>query len=94
MQTGIIRRIDDLGRIVIPRELRHQLGIKDGDMFSISVREHGNIVLQKQSTLADVSGEIDRIKNAVLDSEAAEDIREEVFKQLNTVEELIKTVKE
>lgn len=94
MQTGIIRRMDDLGRIVIPRELRHQLGIKEGDIFGISVGDHGNIILQKQSTLADVSGEIDRIKNAVIDNEAAEDIREEVFKQLNIVEELIKTVRE
>ena len=33
--TGIVRRIDDLGRIVIPKEIRRQLRIKDGDPFEI-----------------------------------------------------------
>ena len=35
--TGIIRRIDDLGRVVIPRELRRTLGIREGDPFEISI---------------------------------------------------------
>jgi AbrB family looped-hinge helix DNA binding protein len=33
--TGIVRRIDDLGRVVIPREIRQKLGIKDGEPFEI-----------------------------------------------------------
>lgn len=35
--TGIVRRIDDLGRIVIPKELRTTLGIKDGDPLEVFV---------------------------------------------------------
>jgi transcriptional pleiotropic regulator of transition state genes len=33
--TGIVRRIDDLGRIVIPKEIRRELGIRDGDPLEV-----------------------------------------------------------
>ncbi len=39
--TGIIRRIDDLGRVVIPREIRRQLGIRDGDPLEIYTDTRG-----------------------------------------------------
>ena len=39
--TGIIRRIDDLGRVVIPREIRRSLGIKDGDALEIYTDSRG-----------------------------------------------------
>ena len=94
MRSGIERRVDDLGRIVIPKELRQQVGINYGDLCDISIGEYGTIVIQKQTNIQDVSGEIDRIKNAVQDNEAAKDIVQEVFKHLNIVEQLIKTVKE
>ena len=35
--TGIVRRIDDLGRIVIPKDIRKTMGIKDGDPFEIFI---------------------------------------------------------
>ena len=35
MNTGIIRKIDDLGRIVIPAEMRHVLGVREGDQLEI-----------------------------------------------------------
>lgn len=37
MKTGIIRRIDDLGRVVIPRDIRQKMNIKEGDPLEISV---------------------------------------------------------
>ncbi len=37
MSTGIIRRLDDLGRIVIPKELRRSLFLREGDALSITV---------------------------------------------------------
>lgn len=94
MRSGIERRVNDLGRIVIPKELRQQVGINYGDLCDVSIGEHGTIVIQKQTSISDISGEIDRIKNAILDSEAAEDIREEAFRLLNGVDKLIKTVRE
>lgn len=39
--TGIIRRIDDLGRVVIPREIRRAVGIKDGDALELYTDEKG-----------------------------------------------------
>ena len=48
--TGIVRRIDELGRIVIPKEMRKKLKIKDNDYFEIFVRDE-NIVLQKYSEM-------------------------------------------
>ena len=42
--TGIVRRIDDLGRIVIPREIRRTLGIIEGDSLEISVDAETNSV--------------------------------------------------
>lgn len=36
MKTGIIRRIDDLGRVVIPKDIRHKMNIKEGDPLEIT----------------------------------------------------------
>ncbi len=45
--TGIVRRIDDLGRIVLPKEIRKNLKIKEGDMLEIYVQDNGVIMLEK-----------------------------------------------
>jgi transcriptional pleiotropic regulator of transition state genes len=45
-QSGIARRIDHLGRVVVPIELRRNLGIADGDLVDISL-DGGRIVLEK-----------------------------------------------
>lgn len=45
--TGIIRRIDDLGRIAIPKEIRRKLEIKEGQPMEISFDQEGRIILQK-----------------------------------------------
>lgn len=52
--TGIIRRIDELGRIVIPKEIRKSLRIKDGESLEIYVDDNSNIILQKYSTLKEM----------------------------------------
>ena len=44
--TGIIRRIDDLGRIVIPREIRNKLKVSDGDSFEIFTTREGEVILK------------------------------------------------
>ena len=50
MTTGIVRRIDELGRIVIPKEIRKNLRIKNGDNLEILV-EGENITLRKYSQI-------------------------------------------
>ena len=44
--TKIIRRIDDLGRIVIPREIRKQLKVSEGDPFEIFMTKEGEVILK------------------------------------------------
>lgn len=44
---GIIRRIDDLGRIIIPKELRSTLGIKEGDALEIVATSNNGVFIQK-----------------------------------------------
>lgn len=53
--TGIVRRVDDLGRIVIPMELRRTLGINVKDPLSISV-EGGRIILEKHRDSCAICG--------------------------------------
>ena len=49
--TGIVRRIDELGRIVVPKELRRSLRIHEGDSVEIFVDPDGSIVLKKYSAV-------------------------------------------
>lgn len=51
--TGIIRRIDDLGRIVIPKELRRSMRIKNGESMEIFV-DHDEIILKKYSPMESI----------------------------------------
>ena len=55
MRTGIVRRIDDLGRIVLPKELRRSLGISKGNPLEIGI-EGRRIVLEKYSSLSNLEG--------------------------------------
>ncbi len=55
--TGIIRKIDDLGRIVLPKELRKHLNINPGDDFQIKL-ENEKIILEKYSYLKNYENEI------------------------------------
>jgi AbrB family transcriptional regulator, stage V sporulation protein T len=45
--TGIVRRVDDLGRIVIPKEIRRSLRIKEGDPLEIFISRDGEIIFKK-----------------------------------------------
>ena len=52
--TGIVRRIDDLGRVVIPKEIRRTLRIREGDPLEIFTEQEGEIILKKYSPLGDI----------------------------------------
>lgn len=63
MQTaGIIRKIDELGRIVLPKELRKYLNINPGDDFQISI-ESEKIILEKYSRLQNIETELINLIN-------------------------------
>lgn len=44
--TGIVRRIDDLGRVVVPKEIRRSLGIRDGDPLEVFLDNQGGIIFK------------------------------------------------
>ncbi len=52
--TGIVRRIDDLGRVVIPKEIRRTLRIREGDPLEIFTDREGAVILKKYSPIADL----------------------------------------
>lgn len=54
--TGIVRRIDDLGRVVIPKEIRRVLHIRDGDPLEIYTAIDGGVVFKKYSPLGELGG--------------------------------------
>lgn len=52
--TGIVRRIDDLGRVVIPKEIRRTLRIREGDPLEIFVAREGEVILKKYSPIQEL----------------------------------------
>ena len=52
--TGIVRRIDDLGRVVIPKEIRRTLRIREGDPLEIFTDREGEVILKKYSPVGEL----------------------------------------
>ena len=53
--TGIVRRIDDLGRIVIPKEIRRTMRIREGDPLEIYTDTEGEVIFKKYSPIGELS---------------------------------------
>nr|WP_122012966.1 stage V sporulation protein T [Maliibacterium massiliense] len=53
--TGIVRRIDDLGRVVIPKEIRRTMRIREGDPLEIYTDREGEIILKKYSPIGELN---------------------------------------
>ncbi|HHU21891.1 MAG TPA: AbrB/MazE/SpoVT family DNA-binding domain-containing protein [Clostridiales bacterium] len=53
--TGIVRRIDDLGRVVIPKEIRRTMRIREGDPLEIYTEKDGEVIFKKYSPLGELS---------------------------------------
>lgn len=53
--TGIVRRIDDLGRVVIPKEIRRTLRIREGDPLEIFTDRDGGVILKKYSPIEELT---------------------------------------
>ncbi len=52
--TGIVRRIDDLGRVVIPKEIRRTMRIREGDPLEIYTEKDGGVIFRKYSPIGDL----------------------------------------
>lgn len=66
--TGIVRRIDDLGRVVIPKEIRRTLRIREGDPLEIFVDREGEVILKKYSPINELSHFAQEYAEALFDS--------------------------
>jgi len=66
--TGIVRRIDDLGRVVIPKEIRRTLRIREGDPLEIFVDREGEVILKKYSPINELSHFSQEYAEALFDS--------------------------
>ncbi len=53
--TGIVRRIDDLGRVVIPKEIRRTMRIREGDPLEIFTNQGGEVIFKKYSPIGELS---------------------------------------
>ena len=79
MKSGIIRRIDDLGRIAIPKEIRRQVGIEEGDLLEI-VLDGDRLYLEKYIASYEyekhILGIVERMVNEV-------DVTDEMIKAIS-----------
>lgn len=71
--TGIVRRVDDLGRVVIPKEIRRTMRVREGDPLEIYMCEDGGVVFKRYSAslVADVENLRDYIDDYVSDDKQA-----------------------
>ena len=63
--TGIVRRVDDLGRIVIPKEIRRTLRIREGDPLEIYTEKDGGVIFRKYSPMGDLQDFVVQMCDAV-----------------------------
>lgn len=101
MKSGIIRRIDDLGRIAIPKEIRRVLRIHEGDSLEISI-ENGKVMLEPYIPTGDYKQAINKlIENIKADNDSvmlglADDAAEKVNVSfiVSSLENIVKTLEE
>ena len=87
--TGIVRRIDDLGRVVIPREVRKSLGIKENDLLDIFIEDGGVVFMPCKDSLAD---EVDTLKKRLSDNFKYDLTKQQKIK--NLMDEVFDLIKE
>lgn len=75
--TGILRRIDDLGRIVIPKEIRRSMRIREGDALEIFV-DNGFLCLRKYEAEKEFSAEIKSLEDDILNQYYMTDNKDEI----------------
>ena len=74
--TGIVRRVDDLGRIVIPKEIRQTLRIKEGDPMELWL-DGESIVLKKYDVVCPFADRLNAVVEALKDEDVARAIPED-----------------
>ena len=86
-EAGMIRRMDDLGRIVIPKEVRRLLNLNEGDALEIFLHEQG-VFYKKYDPAKPVKACLATLKEAVMDEPAIEHV-DEVMQKISELEGLL-----
>lgn len=86
-ETGMIRRMDDLGRIVIPKEVRRLLNLNEGDALEIFLHEQG-VFYKKYDPAKPVKACLATLKETVMDEPAIEHV-DEVMQKISELEGLL-----
>lgn len=63
--TGIVRRIDDLGRVVIPKEIRRTMRIREGDPLEIYTSSDGEVIFKKYSAMNEMAGNASQVAEVI-----------------------------
>lgn len=84
--TGIVRRIDDLGRVVIPKEIRRSMGIKEGEALEIYVDHETNSVVFKKYAEVSFAEAFSNLIEKYKDDEQAKNLIE-IAKSLTKINE-------
>ena len=86
-EAGMIRRMDDLGRIVIPKEVRRLLNLNEGDALEIFLHEQG-VFYKKYDPAKPVKACLATLKEAVMAEPAMEHV-DEVMQKISELEGLL-----
>ena len=92
-ETGIIRRIDDLGRVVIPREIRKQFLIKEGDRLEIFVNKD-EIILKKYDVSIGMKELVRRLDDEFSDvkGDMETEIANNIYKHISALKNILKNM--
>lgn len=92
-ETGIIRRIDDLGRVVIPREIRKQFLIKEGDRLEIFVNKD-KIILKKYDVSIGMKELVRRLDEEFSDvkGDIETEIANNIYKHISALKDILKNM--
>jgi AbrB family transcriptional regulator (stage V sporulation protein T) len=89
--TGIVRRIDDLGRVVIPKEVRQQLSIREGDPLELYMSDDGReLVLRKYDTTAPIRSIVNQLADMTSDQDIFKDLEEDTAVALRALIKILK----
>lgn len=91
MKTGIVRKIDDLGRVVIPREIRRRMNIREGDPLEISI-EGNKIAFELYIPSYKYEDYINKIAREISEDDEFTDEKAKVLELLNEAAYVLRTL--
>ena len=89
--TGLVRRIDDLGRVVIPREVRQRLKIREGAPLEVFITNDGEVIFKKYmpTIVDDLRNSSDTIRQYLQDNGASYEVQHEAEQHLRALVKML-----